>query len=318
MESDTSPVGGDAEEKLARFQQLFDKFSKGRIAGHDLGSIPAMPGMDQSIEDNSSSNTMGWEQGVAALAAAATPPHHHRSLSGPGSSQSLHRPSVAWAEGVFARAVLPASHSTPAPGSPTLHHRPPRPAPDTSGSIPHLAADGQRSAPPARLFNPRSSVLHSQTNCTDQQQIAADGALLALQVQRLQHQLTHTQAREDEQEAAQQQQLQLVHEKLAAANEQQRLLQSERWQVLEAMSTAAGSSLQMERDKRQMEQQKNALHFEAAALEEDRRNLEKLSAAVQVGGKLKTDACQMLKGPAAHTGNPLTHSSATPDLPPVG
>lgn len=283
MENDTSQLGDDAEVKLARFQQLFDKFSKGRTAEQDLVTTRAPPGLNQSMEVKGSIIATGWEQGVAALAAAATPPHHHRSLSGPVSSLGLHRPSVAWAEGVFARAVLPASHSVPAPGSPTLYHRPPRPAPDTAGSIPSLAGEGQHSGQAARIFNLRSAVLHPQISAIDQQQLPADGASLALQVQRLQSQLTHTQAREDEQEAAQQHQLQLVHEKLAAANEQQRLLQSERWQVLEAMSTAAGSSLQMERDKRQMELQKNALHFEAAALEEDRRSLGKLSAAVQVG-----------------------------------
>ncbi|MEW5297547.1 MAG: hypothetical protein WDW36_000752 [Sanguina aurantia] len=257
---------GSAEVKLARFQQLYEKISKG--AG-DL----AITGEQQSSKTSVASSQPMF---IAALAAAATPTHHQRSLSGPGYPQSLHRPSVAWAEGVFARAVLPAA----APGSPTVHHIAPRPAVDNSGLLPTMD-EGVHPSLATRLFAPRSATSRTLSSGSDQQR-PADQASLSLQVQRLQNQLTYTQAREDELEAAQQKQLHKVHEKLATANEQQRMLQAERWQVLEAMSTAAGSSMQVEREKQQIELQKSALQYEAAALEEDRRALGKLSAAVQL------------------------------------
>ncbi|GFR47965.1 hypothetical protein Agub_g9770 [Astrephomene gubernaculifera] len=97
---------------------------------------------------------------------------------------------------------------------------------------------------------------------------------LRAQLSKLQGQLHVQQAREDEARAGFQRQVQQLQEKLAAKAEQLNRLETERWEVLEAVSTVAAGSVQLDREQRDLERAR-------LALEEKQRELAAREAQMQ-------------------------------------
>ncbi|KAG2486497.1 hypothetical protein HYH03_014799 [Edaphochlamys debaryana] len=79
------------------------------------------------------------------------------------------------------------------------------------------------------------------------------------QLQKLQSQLHLQEAREDETRANLQRQVQQLQEKLAVTTEQLHRLETERWEVLEAVSTVAAGSAALDREQRDLERSRLAL-----------------------------------------------------------